>query len=255
MDVSIHRLEPVIRVHAIHPLSDRRILAPLQNRRPVPGQCLEIPPMLPVVRMLFQPVKGVPGHLQGRLIARHLRQITRRVNHKRKPIQVLLRPDLRVHPPVSPQHPVKPSPLLVSHHLVQKRQPMPRIPQILLPPVLRIIRERRRRPRHPRLVHHKHVRVRQRRPVPRIVLMKAPASLIHRRRIPPRRQLLAKLRVHLRRQCRPKRRILQRRRPCPLTQSPTHSKPPIFVRAPSSPLPINPSPRPVPLDPAVPKHP
>ena len=165
--MDVHRLEAVVDADAVRPARERCPFIPAEDRRSVSTKGLEVAAVLRVVRMVIEPVEGVAGHLERQVVAGHLADRAGGVDHEGKAIRVLLVAEPRVEPALRVEHPVEAAELLVPHHRIEERDPVPRIARELVAVRRGIAGERRRRPGHPRLVDQERVVVGPRRPVPR----------------------------------------------------------------------------------------
>ena len=65
----VHRLEAVVDAQPVGPPGDRGVLVPGEDRRAVAADRLEVAAVLGVVGVVFEPVEGVAGDLQGEVVA------------------------------------------------------------------------------------------------------------------------------------------------------------------------------------------
>src|SRR5207244_2524277 len=107
--VRVHRLEAIIDPKPIRPLADRARLVPVEDRLAFAGDRLEVAARLRVVGVLFEPVEGVAGDLQGRLVMGDLVDDARGIEDKSRTVDMLLGAECRADLAVGTEDPVEPA--------------------------------------------------------------------------------------------------------------------------------------------------
>ena len=117
--MGVHRLEAVIGAEAVGPLRERGVLVPGQDRLPLAADRLEVAAVLPVVGVLFQPVEGIPRHLEGEVVVGDLVDLAGGVEDERRPVDVLLVAQLGIDLPIGSRIQWNPPNSPVAHDLIE----------------------------------------------------------------------------------------------------------------------------------------